>query len=70
MNRRLLNVATFGTVLFSVFFLARASWLKAAPAAEMETVAAGEEHDPFNTASAMRFRRCQENHWRACVMQR
>jgi hypothetical protein len=66
MKRRLLDVGTLGTVLFSTFALFKATVLPAAPAPRQAEVGAA---DPYATQSAMRYRRCQENHWRACVLQ-
>ena len=70
MKRRLLDLATVSTVLVSAFVFMRAGWLLAAQGRSPRTVELHSDQDPYNTASAMRYRRCQESHWRACVLQR
>ena len=67
MKRRLLDVATLGTVLFTTFTLLKAGWLPAAHAPRQAEVHSAT--DAYHTQSALRYRRCQENHWRACVLQ-
>jgi hypothetical protein len=70
MKRRLLKLATVSAVLFCGFFLTRASWLKAASSTPSRAAQLDDGQDPYGTASAQRFRRCQESHWRSCVLQR
>jgi len=69
MKRRLLDVVTLGTVLFSPSPCSGPACFRP-PRRRLPRQA--EVHgtaDPYGTQSAMRYRRCQENHWRACILQ-
>ncbi len=70
MKQRLLDVATLGSVLFTAFVLMKATGLSAAHTASPRQAEISVQADPYSTQSAMRYRRCQENHWRACILQR
>ena len=70
MKRRMLDVATFGSFFFTTLVLMKAGWLSAAQSAAPEQAELQAPDDPYSTRSAMRYRHCQENHWRACILQR
>ena len=70
MKRRMLDVATFGSFLFTTLVLMKAGWLSAAHSAAPQQAEMQAPADAYGTQSAMRYRRCQEDHWRACILQR
>lgn len=69
MKRRLLDVVTLATVLISTFAIFRAGGSSAAQPAPRQAEV-GCTAEAYATQAAMRYRRCQENHWRQCILQR
>lgn len=70
MKRRVLDALTLTSVVLTAFLLLRAGWLLAATTETPRQAELRAPDDPYGTRSAMRYRRCQENHWRACILQR
>jgi hypothetical protein len=73
MKRPGLIVVTLFTLLLTGFLLPPCSWfsprsLRASPRAS-EPLAHARVQDPFATQAAWRWRQCQPNHWRACMLQ-
>jgi hypothetical protein len=72
MKRCLLDIVTVGIVLGSAFFLAKAGSMSAAQSAaprQAELQGTAQAENPYMTRSAVRYRHCQEHHWRACFLQ-
>lgn len=72
MKRCGLDLITLATVLFTAFTIAQAGWFatsRAAAPRQAEMQSAAKPYDPLKSDAAMRYRRCQVNHWRACILQ-
>ena len=72
MKRCGLDFATVVTVLLTAFVLTKAGWFSAARSATprpVELRGAAKIANPYTSEAALRFRRCQPTHWRACLLQ-
>jgi hypothetical protein len=75
MKRWGLILATCLSLLLSGFVLAHPGWLQARPhrttlARSLEIGARASASDKLASEAGWRWRQCQPNHWRACMLQR
>jgi hypothetical protein len=80
MKRPGLFLATFGFLLLTGITLFQAGWLTPAAAGHLPSsrhaallpaapIAEVKGPDPFTSDAAWRWRECQPQHWRACLLQ-
>lgn len=71
MKRCGLDFATLLTVLLTAFVLTKAGWFATARSAAPRPAEgrAAKVANPYAGEAALRFRRCQPTHWRACLLQ-
>jgi hypothetical protein len=72
-HKRVLIVATVGTVLLTGAALSFAGWFRGSPARatprRIELRTQAQAGDPFGSEAAWRHRRCQPTHWKAFMLQ-
>lgn len=68
MNRFGLILAAFSSLVLTGTVLPRTGWMSFRASANAETQA--HTPDPMASEAVWRWRHCEPNHWRACLLQR